>query len=228
MAGLMRAVAQLGQAYNVSVIDVPIPTILNATDVIVKINATAICGSDLHTYHVASGSLDTPLLYGHEAIGYITEIGDAVQFLNVGDYVVIPDNLDNGHYTVEPDHYTVPIGFGGIQDGTSEAPLPGLQSKSKIAITSLRIAADQIASRVRKNSLRRQLPDPRPCKRLHQPDDSFQLSVHHRHFLHGLDRTHMVWLPTWRFRSSLWCWPCRSTRCVLCRPPRCLSCLHRR
>ncbi|THW40418.1 GroES-like protein [Aureobasidium pullulans] len=129
MAGLMRAVAQLGQAYNVSVIDVPIPTILNATDVIVKINATAICGSDLHTYHVASGSEDTPLLYGHEAVGYITEIGDAVQFLNVGDYVIIPDNLDNGHYTVEPDHYTVPIGFGGVQDGTPEAPLPGLQSK---------------------------------------------------------------------------------------------------
>ncbi|THX06976.1 GroES-like protein [Aureobasidium pullulans] len=129
MAGLMRAVAQLGQAYNVSVIDVLIPTILNATDVIVKINATAICGSDLHTYHVASGSEDTPLLYGHEAVGYITEIGDAVQFLNVGDYVIIPDNLDNGHYTVEPDHYTVPIGFGGVQDGTPEAPLPALQTE---------------------------------------------------------------------------------------------------
>ncbi|KAI4756160.1 GroES-like protein [Aureobasidium sp. EXF-3400] len=129
MAGVMRAVAQLGQAYNVSVINFPIPTILNATDVIVKINATAICGSDLHTYHVASGSPTTPLLYGHEAIGYITEIGDAVQFLSVGDYVIIPDNLDNGHYTVEPDHYTVSIGFGGVQDGTPEAPLPGLQTE---------------------------------------------------------------------------------------------------
>lgn len=149
MAGLMRAVAQLGQAYNVSVIDVPLPTILNATDVIVKINATAICGSDLHTYHVASGSPDTPLLYGHEAIGYITEIGDAVQFLNVGDYVVIPDNLDNGHYTVEPDHYTVPIGFGGVQDGTPEAPLPGLQSESKFAIPSDWTAADHDTSRIR-------------------------------------------------------------------------------
>jgi threonine dehydrogenase-like Zn-dependent dehydrogenase len=49
MAGVMRAIAQLGQAYNVSVIKVPIPSILNATDVIVKINATAICGRDLHT-----------------------------------------------------------------------------------------------------------------------------------------------------------------------------------
>ncbi|EXA35669.1 hypothetical protein NW761_005474 [Fusarium oxysporum] len=99
----MRAVAQLGVAFNVSIIDVPAPRILNGTDVIVKINATAICGSDLHSYHVESGSEGLPFLYGHEGIGVITEIGDAVQYLNVGDYVVIPDNLDSGHFTVEPD-----------------------------------------------------------------------------------------------------------------------------
>ncbi|KAJ9634509.1 hypothetical protein H2199_008966 [Coniosporium tulheliwenetii] len=126
MAGMMRAVAQLGQALNVSVIDLPIPTIQNATDVIVRLNATAICGSDLHSYHVQSGSQDQPFLYGHEAIGYVTEVGDAVQFLNVGDYVVIPDNLDNGRYTFEPDTYVVPLGFGGLQGG---GPLPGLQTE---------------------------------------------------------------------------------------------------
>lgn len=64
MASLIRAVAQLGQAYNISIIDVPAPTILNPTDAIVRINASAICGSDLHTYHVVTGSLDAPLLYG--------------------------------------------------------------------------------------------------------------------------------------------------------------------
>jgi threonine dehydrogenase-like Zn-dependent dehydrogenase len=83
MASLLRAVAQLGQAYNVSVIDVPIPTILNATDVIVRINASAICGSDLHNYHVATGSPDNPYLYGHEGIGYVTEVGDAVRNVHV-------------------------------------------------------------------------------------------------------------------------------------------------
>lgn len=126
MASLMRAVAQLGQAYNVSVIDVPVPTILNATDVIVRINASAICGTDLHTYHVASGSPENPYLYGHEAIGYVTEIGDAVQFLSVGDYVVIPDNVDNGHYTIEPDTYSESLGFGGLQNADV---LGGLQSQ---------------------------------------------------------------------------------------------------
>jgi threonine dehydrogenase-like Zn-dependent dehydrogenase len=132
MASMMRAVAQLGMAYNVSVINIPVPTILNATDVIVRINASAICGSDLHTYHVASGSPEQPLLYGHEAIGYITEVGDAVQFFNVGDYVVIPDNIDNGHYTLEPDTYNVPLGFGGVQ--SDDGPLPGLQSKLPLSL----------------------------------------------------------------------------------------------
>jgi threonine dehydrogenase-like Zn-dependent dehydrogenase len=126
MTSMMRAVAQLGQAYNVSVINLPIPTILNATDAIVRINASAICGSDLHSYHVNSGSPEQPFLYGHEAIGYVTEVGNAVQFLSVGDYVVIPDNLDNGHFTLEPDTYDPPLGFGGIQGG---GVLPGLQGK---------------------------------------------------------------------------------------------------
>ncbi|KAJ3543583.1 hypothetical protein NM208_g2303 [Fusarium decemcellulare] len=122
----MRAVAQLGLALNVSIIDVPVPKIQNGTDVIVKINATAICGSDLHSYHVESGSESLPFLYGHEAIGVVTEIGDAVQYLNVGDYVVIPDNLDNGHFTIEPDTYYPPLGFGGLSDGSV---LPGLQTE---------------------------------------------------------------------------------------------------
>ncbi|KAH8896430.1 alcohol dehydrogenase [Thozetella sp. PMI_491] len=126
MAGVMRAVAQLGQAFNVSVIDVPVPTIINDTDAIVRINATAICGSDLHTYRVASGSPEQPLLYGHEAIGHITEVGSAVQFLNVGDYVIIPDNTDNGHFTYAPDSYVVSGGYGGLEGGE---PLPGLQTE---------------------------------------------------------------------------------------------------
>lgn len=125
VTAMMRAVAQFGQALNVSVVDVPVPTILNATNVIVKINMSAICGNDMHTYHVESGSPAHSYYYGHEAIGYVTEIGDAVQFLSVGDYVVIPDNLDNGNWTMEPDVYDPPLGFGGLAGEV----LPGVQSQ---------------------------------------------------------------------------------------------------
>jgi threonine dehydrogenase-like Zn-dependent dehydrogenase len=123
MTGLMRAVAQLGVALNVSIIDIPIPTILNATDVIVKINATAICGTDLHSYRQPIGSLERPYLYGHEAVGYITEVGSAVTALTVGDYVIIPDNLDDGRFSYVPDASGADVFWGG-------GVLPGLQSES--------------------------------------------------------------------------------------------------
>ncbi|KAI9367552.1 GroES-like protein [Aspergillus egyptiacus] len=122
----MRAVAQFGQPFNISVVDQPIPSIIDATDVVVRLNASGICGSDLHNYRVASGSEDTPYLHGHEGIGHVVQVGDSVQFLNVGDYVVIPDNLDNGHFTLAPDKFNVPLTFGGVEDGES---LPGLQTE---------------------------------------------------------------------------------------------------
>ncbi|EOD48286.1 putative alcohol dehydrogenase protein [Neofusicoccum parvum UCRNP2] len=39
---------------------------------------------------------------GHEGMGVIAEIGNAVDALNVGDYVVIPDIMESGHYELEP------------------------------------------------------------------------------------------------------------------------------
>jgi hypothetical protein len=50
---------------------------------------------------------------------------DAVQFLNVGDRVVTPDNIDYGHYALESDAYQIPLGFGGVQGGEA---IPGVQN----------------------------------------------------------------------------------------------------
>ncbi|KAL4934240.1 uncharacterized protein BDV17DRAFT_285964 [Aspergillus undulatus] len=120
MAETIRAVAQFGQAFNVSVVDRPFPVIQNATDVIVRMNASAICGSDLHYYRTQTGSEDEPYYYGHEGIGHVVEVGDSVQFLNVGDYVVVPDNFDNGHFTLEPDYYN----SEGVASGLQVHPRP--------------------------------------------------------------------------------------------------------
>lgn len=103
----MRGVAWFGQPYNVSVIDMPVPVIVNQTDVVVRVTSSAICGSDLHMYHGFGGSPNVPYGFGHEAIGYISSIGDAVSSLSVGDYVIIPDNADDGHWG--PSH---PLSFG--------------------------------------------------------------------------------------------------------------------
>ncbi|OHW90175.1 alcohol dehydrogenase-like domain-containing protein [Colletotrichum incanum] len=74
---MMRGVAWFGQPYNVSVVDMPVPTIINQTDVVVRITSSAICGSDLHVYHGFGGSPNVPYGFGHEAVGCISNIGDA-------------------------------------------------------------------------------------------------------------------------------------------------------
>jgi hypothetical protein len=93
----MRAVLWEGNAYNVTVADVPRPTIINATDAIVKLSRAAICGSDLHIYRGTNPGPATPWILGHEGIGYVSEIGDGVGSLAVGDSVIIPFTTAEGH-----------------------------------------------------------------------------------------------------------------------------------
>ncbi|KZL71562.1 alcohol dehydrogenase protein [Colletotrichum tofieldiae] len=140
---MMRGVAWFGQPYNVSVINMPIPTIVNHTDVVVRITSSAICGSDLHMYHGFGGSPNVPYGFGHEAVGYISNIGDAVTSLNVGDYVIIPDNADDGHWG--PAH---PLSFGvgspnygGLQAEYARVPFAD-QSLIPIPINSTNTTAE--------------------------------------------------------------------------------------
>ncbi len=65
------------------------PKIEKDTDVILKVTATAICGSDLHIY---SGGLPQPrpMTLGHEFMGIVEETGNSVTKLKRGDRVVVP------------------------------------------------------------------------------------------------------------------------------------------
>jgi threonine dehydrogenase-like Zn-dependent dehydrogenase len=62
------------------------PTIVDPTDAIIKLSATCICGSDLWPYRGVEPVDHTPM--GHEYVGIVEEIGDQVQTLKVGDFVV--------------------------------------------------------------------------------------------------------------------------------------------
>jgi alcohol dehydrogenase len=69
--------------------DVPDPVIQQPTDVIVKIIATTICGTDLHILKGDVPAVTPGRILGHEGVGTITEIGSAVTTLAVGDRVIL-------------------------------------------------------------------------------------------------------------------------------------------
>lgn len=69
--------------------EVPDPTIIDPTDVIVKIDATTICGTDLHILKGDVPAVTPGRILGHEGVGTITEIGSAVTTLQVGDQVIL-------------------------------------------------------------------------------------------------------------------------------------------
>ncbi len=92
----MKAVTWQGKR-NVSVDNVPDPTIQEPTDAIIRITSTAICGSDLHLYEVLGPYMAKGDILGHEPMGIVEEVGSAVTNLKVGDRVVIPFNISCGH-----------------------------------------------------------------------------------------------------------------------------------
>ena len=72
------------------------PVLKDSTDIILKVTATAICGSDLHIY---SGGIPQPrpMVLGHEFMGIVEETGKEVKNLKVGDRVVVTFPIACGH-----------------------------------------------------------------------------------------------------------------------------------
>ncbi|MCZ3387529.1 MAG: glutathione-dependent formaldehyde dehydrogenase [Actinomycetia bacterium] len=91
----MRALTWMGRR-NVVVQDVPDPELQEATDAIVRVTSTAICGSDLHLYEVLGPYLSQGDVLGHEAMGIVEQVGSGVEHLSVGDRVVVPFNISCG------------------------------------------------------------------------------------------------------------------------------------
>jgi threonine dehydrogenase-like Zn-dependent dehydrogenase len=75
---------------SVEVREVPDPKILNHRDAIVRITSSAICGSDLHLYNGFVPTMKKGDILGHEFMGEVVEVGDAVGNLKIGDRVVVP------------------------------------------------------------------------------------------------------------------------------------------
>ena len=80
---------------KVAVENVPDAVVERATDVLVKITSTNICGSDLHMYEGRT-DMEAGRILGHENLGVVIEVGAAVDRIKVGDRVCLPFNVGCG------------------------------------------------------------------------------------------------------------------------------------
>jgi L-iditol 2-dehydrogenase len=72
--------------------DMPEPQ-YKPNEVLVRVKACGICGSDIHGFDGSSGRRNPPLIMGHEASGVIVEIGSAIKNYKVGDRVTFDSTV---------------------------------------------------------------------------------------------------------------------------------------
>ena len=85
----MQAVTWHGKN-DIRVDNVADPALLEPTDAIIQVTATAICGSDLHLFDGFMPAMESGDILGHEPMGIVVEVGKEVRKLKRGDRVVVP------------------------------------------------------------------------------------------------------------------------------------------
>lgn len=74
---------------SVELRDVPVPELKGPKDIIMKVMAAGVCGSDLHMYHDTQGfPVNRPVTLGHEYAGVVVQVGSEVTQFSPGDRIV--------------------------------------------------------------------------------------------------------------------------------------------
>ncbi|MFD8075572.1 glutathione-independent formaldehyde dehydrogenase [Streptomyces sp. NPDC059718] len=129
----MKAVVYKGP-FEVAVEEVDNPRLQHPNDVIVRVTSTAICGSDLHMYEGRTAA-EPGIVFGHENLGIIDQVGEGVTTLKQGDRVVMPFNVACGFCKNCSAGFTgycltVNPGFaGGAYGYVAMGPWPGGQAE---------------------------------------------------------------------------------------------------
>ena len=76
--------------------DVPEPTLRDPHDAIVRITRSAICGTDLHMVRGTMPGMQEGTILGHEAVGVVSSVGDAVRGFSPGDRVLVNSTISCG------------------------------------------------------------------------------------------------------------------------------------
>ncbi|WP_026328368.1 glutathione-independent formaldehyde dehydrogenase [Streptomyces sulphureus] len=83
------------EPFDVAVEEVEDARIEDPTDVVIRVTTSAICGSDLHMYEGRTGA-ESGIVFGHENMGIVEEVGSGVASVHKGDRVVLPFNVACG------------------------------------------------------------------------------------------------------------------------------------
>jgi len=83
---------------TLSIAELPVPDV-GDSDVLVRVKACGICGSDVHGYDGSSGRRIPPLVMGHEASGVVERVGTAVADLREGERVTFDSTVSCGACT---------------------------------------------------------------------------------------------------------------------------------
>ncbi len=97
LAPIMKAVMKVRQAPGIEVREVDVPAVGDG-DILVKVAAAGICGSDVHYYQWTRGSeiVRVPVILGHEFSGEVVEVGSGVTTVAVGDRICAPPGMACG------------------------------------------------------------------------------------------------------------------------------------
>jgi threonine dehydrogenase-like Zn-dependent dehydrogenase len=91
----MKAVVFYGVG-DIRVSEEPDPKLQQRTDAVVRLTASAICGTDLHMVRGTMPSMEPGTILGNEGVGIVEELGADVRNFRVGDRVVIPSTIACG------------------------------------------------------------------------------------------------------------------------------------
>ena len=92
----MKAV-QIVSPENLQVIEMEQPVIDKENNVLVRMTAAGICGSDVGIYHGTNAAATYPRVIGHEIVGVVEETGEGVTTLKRGDRVIVNQVTSCGH-----------------------------------------------------------------------------------------------------------------------------------
>jgi L-iditol 2-dehydrogenase len=91
--------AQFPQVRQVRIADIPKPSLMGEEDVLLKMAAVGICGSDIHYYvdgRVGDQLVEFPYIPGHECAAIVEEVGAGVSALKPGDRVAVEPTISCG------------------------------------------------------------------------------------------------------------------------------------